>query len=77
MEKPTTGYNCSNCGDAKKIGDDCWKVRIVTADGSELYVPACSEDCALKTQQEYLAIHKRRVDSIKHQQFQRMEWGKY
>jgi len=71
------GYRCANCGVDKNDGDDFFRVRIVTDSGETKNVPTCSDECATETQNKNIELHKARVNSVKHQQIQRIEWGKY
>lgn len=67
-------YKCVACGRVGNEGDLFFQVKIITCDGQILFVPACSEQCAINTKEQNYLLHLKRADEIKNCSVQKMKW---
>lgn len=63
---------CANCGKViTSTSDFVWLVDIIDEQGQKLSKPCCCEPCAIMTQEYYAEIHRKRMEYIEKQHFQK------
>ena len=63
---------CPCCGKTRTGSDLIWQVRTIDGKGQEIYNPCCSQNCALDVQADNMEFHRKRLDIVAQQVFQKM-----
>ena len=69
-------YICESCGAQKPDGSEYYRVKIITSNGAERNVPACSEKCANTLKDYNTNLHNMRASAVENQTIDKFIWGK-